>query len=189
MVIAGCSVEEASERAGFPPPVVQIAEALFFDVRPMLKAGEWVKKHVIQPAAKGGDADFATLLAIARIGAPATAKLMTARGGASPLVGADLLLDREVLLHAKFQVCMMAPLNSSRRQLQFLRTYLDVLEKIKKIEFDKQKLRVKYEEECRAHERALLRLRNKQGAIKPKWEATNADGMPRSTAATAEVAS
>lgn len=166
LVIGGCDSTEVADTLAFSTRVIEIAESLFFDVRALLWNSAWIKANVIEPTEKARAYDLAGKLRVAYVGGRSAARQMVTIGGALPVDGADLLFSRDVLLHAKFEACLAAPLGKPKDRERFARRCMDYFERTRKLQFDIEKFRERCEKSRRAHELALLRARGSRNSRK-----------------------
>jgi len=174
MVLAGCSPEEVAGHLQLSQSVVELAEVLFFDVRSLLRDSHWIDVNVIQPEIKRKAFDSALRLKAAYIGGPAVARYLNEVGGSHHLKRPDRLLEREILLQAKFETCLAAPIGTAKERARLIRLYCDYVDRRRKHELDKQKFRELCEQHRRAHELASRRSDRKHKVPSSKPEVATA---------------
>lgn len=75
LVLADCSPAEIAERLKLDEPTIQVWEKLYFDVRELLKATDWIRIHVIDPV-RETDPALAVKLRCAYVGGPSAARTL-----------------------------------------------------------------------------------------------------------------
>ena len=108
--IADVPREEIAARLDVDPATVALAEALFFDIRPMLPRRDWIHLRVIRPLIKEGQVELGTKLRTALFGGPMVVKALGEAEVNLPLDEANRLAAWDLLMFSKTMTALEYPL-------------------------------------------------------------------------------
>ena len=154
IVLAEIPPAEMAERLLLTIAVVETWELLFFDVRPSLKARDWVWMHVIEPPFQAGDVTAAARLHLAFSGGPVVGRCLWDADCRLPLDDAERFLGMKVRMDLKLREAYEVPVLDSKHALEIMSLANDV----RRIELDEKKLAQKALETGRQYELDVRRL-------------------------------
>jgi hypothetical protein len=166
LVVAGCTPEDISRRLSVDAKVLAVWETIFFDVRPVRTAMDWIVHKVIKPIEDQGNAALAVKLKLAMAAGPLAAQAaLEAESSVLARQGCNLF-DLKVCLHMKFQQAVELGLDSAEQQRLYIKTHTDLLYREKKLLLEERKLAQKCQEALHKHELAMgqLELRRQRAA-------------------------
>lgn len=149
LVMGGTPTWKIARRFSLPGSAIAAWEALFFDIRPVLSARDWILTRVITPEAQRGDSHLAVRLQFAAAGPVAAAAVVDAESRIS-LVEGQHLFDRKVRLLLKFAAAEQLVVDTPRTARFFLKLYSALRIQERKLDLAERRL----EERC---QRALER--------------------------------
>ncbi len=134
---------EIAERMDVAREIIELAEALFFDLGDQPSAA-WLNHHVFAPEVKSGSTETAVKMKLAyHGGAMVTRDLLNAHDHL-PLNEAERLVDQKLLLHAKLLAALEFDLDDSTAA-EFIKNYLDYDLARRNIELEREK----FQHECK----------------------------------------
>jgi hypothetical protein len=137
-LLGNLSKDEIATRLGVDEGVVEIAEALFFDIGAVRHATGWMNCHVFIPEVRAGDMELAAKMKLAFYGGPVMARALLGAEEHLPLDEAQQLVDQETMLHSKLQAALEFELDPSSAA-EFLKNYLEYDLARRKLDFERQK--------------------------------------------------
>lgn len=176
LAIANCPREEIAARLQIDEPIVAIIEQLFFDVRWVLDASDWIVCRAIIPEIRAGAFDLAAKLKLAFFGGPVMARAILDARIRLPFEESKRLFDREILLHVKMQEALEAPLEETER-IELVKLYLQYDINRRRLDLDKKKFayeceQAEYQErpEDQPHNSAAQKPEEEDFRAGPDWE-------------------
>lgn len=156
-VLGGLSPEEIADRLRVKAAVLDAWERFFFDVRPSREVLGWVFGRVIEPERAAGRAEFAAQLKFAAMAGPVGARALLDSDVRSPVEDGQRLFDRRLNLYLKFNAAIEMPLDSPRAKLAFIKAYLLLTQRERRLQLDEKRLQIRSQEALNRHERAKRR--------------------------------
>jgi hypothetical protein len=157
LILGDCSRASIAQRFGVDVAVIAALEDLFFDVRRMRNAIDWVHCCVIQPEIQGGNFDLATKLNVAFCRGPQVAETILDDSGQVPVDGEAHVFDRQRIA-SKLQKMVDAPVNSPCESLDRVKLYLEYEYKNECLDLQRRRLQQRCEEASRRQGLAERRL-------------------------------
>ena len=186
MVVVDLSPAEICQRSSLEQDVLDCWEQLFFDVRDLRRAHDWLSNHLISQERKQGNGRHAARLTLALMAGPKAVRAMLDTDSDQPIDEAERLFQRHLKLHVKFEEAANLPLVTERDYWRFPKLYLSLTQAEQRLEFARAQLEQRSLERRERHEHARLRLellRAKAGGAQPRQHdpATSRPGAPPST--------
>lgn len=153
LVVGDCPRPEIAARLHLDEKVVATWELLFFDVRAMRTAWDWILTKVIQPEEARGNAHLAAQFKYATNG-PMCATAVLDAGRRVCLRQGQTLLDLKIALMLKFEQAVQLPLDSERAKMFFIKRQAELL-------FREKQLRLA---ELRLEQRSLAAVQQQERA-------------------------
>jgi hypothetical protein len=150
--------EEIAHLHGLDEAVIEIWELVFFDVRGSREAKSWVHSHVIRPELAAGDPELGARLKMAFAGGPGAVRAIFRADCGVPVDEGERLYDRRLLLNSKLDAALTLPLTTDREKMAFIRFYMDLELKEKRLELAERKFQQRCQEAVGRHELAKMRL-------------------------------
>ena len=160
MALGGFTKDAMSAKLNVKAEVVDVAERLFFDIRDSRQACSWINLHVIMPEFKAKHFELAGKYRQAYYGGAKVAEWILDGGKGIAGDSTEQLEEQRQLLQMKCLAALEMPLTNSQEAVEFLKINLEFQHKMKRLEFDEEKLRTQVEQERRKHELAELRHRD-----------------------------
>jgi hypothetical protein len=142
---------------GTSEEIIGATELLFFDVRPLRTASDWIACRVLMGESTDQEG-LITRMRAAFFGGPLVAKDILDAEPQHPLSDADKIFQRGLRLHLKFNEALAMPLTGERSALRYLQMYLDYDYKTARLKMAEQRFRHRCEEDLRKHELSERRI-------------------------------
>jgi hypothetical protein len=156
LVLANVDAAEICGLLQLESSVLQILEALYWDVRPMLAAEHWIVARVITPEGDAGRDDVAARLRVAYFGGPYAAKSLLEARQRLPSDPSQQLADAALLLHAKAIQATEMPL-SPDQSLEYLKLMTEMRHSEQLLQLERRKLAFRQQRWTQRYELALAR--------------------------------
>ena len=129
---------ETAARLGTDQEVIEIAEALFFDIRDMREATSWMNSHVFMPEVKAGNINLAVKMKLAFYGGAVITRALFEGEENLPLDEAHRIVDQETLLYAKLQAALQMELDAASAG-EYVKNYLEYDLARRQLQLDREK--------------------------------------------------
>lgn len=144
LVMADCTPEDTALRLSVPVPVVATWESVFFDIRPVRSALDWILEHVIKPEEEGTNAHLAARLKLAFVGgSTAATAVIDAESYVSTCRGVRLF-DARLRLYLAFRELEVYSIATLARRRKFLSKLDDAREREQRL----RRATEQFEEHC-----------------------------------------
>jgi hypothetical protein len=178
LVLADCTPAQICKRLSMDAQVLDAWEKIFFDVRSVRTAMDWIVSKVIKPVEEQGDASLVVKLKLACIGGPLAAlAALEAESRVLTRTG-PTLFDLKVCLYSKCEQAFELSLDTAEQRRFFIKTHADLMHQEKQLQLAERKLAHQSQKALRRHELALAKLeQRRQRAAERAAQAThkNAD--------------
>ena len=156
--LGGLDGREISQRLRLEEQIVEAWEKIYFDVRGMREAVDWIHLQVIKPEQTAGHDDLAARLKFAVAVGPLGARAVLDLDSRAPLNAGQRLFDRRLKLHLKFDAAAGLSMQSNREKMFFLRTYIGLRGQENRLRLQEQRLQRRCQEALDKQESAKIRL-------------------------------
>lgn len=140
-ILGGLPRAEVAARLVAEQQVIDVAEALFFDIRGLSQASGWMNCHIFVPEARFGSKELAAKMKLAHYGGLVVARALLDGKDKLPLEEAQQIIDQELQLHAKLQAALEFDMDAQSAG-QFLKVFLEYDLQRKKLQFEREKFQV-----------------------------------------------
>jgi hypothetical protein len=149
LVLGDCTPEAIKERLGIDANVLAAWEGVYFDVRAVRTALDWIACQVIEPVQQQGDVALAAKLKLACAAGPRAA--LAALDAESRVLtrSGPTLFDLKVCLHLKFQQAVELSLDTDQQRRFYIKTHGNLLHREKQLQLAERKLQWQCEEALR----------------------------------------
>jgi hypothetical protein len=137
-LLGNLSRVEIAVRLDVEQEVIEIAEALVFDIKDMRRTAGWMSCHVFIPEVKAGDIDLAAKMRLAYHGGPVMARALLDADENLPLDEAQQIVDQEMLLHSKLQAALEIELDANSA-LEYVKNFMDYDLARRKVQLEREK--------------------------------------------------
>jgi len=142
-LLGGLPSAELALRLDLSLEIIEVAEALFFDLGDQPQAA-WISHHVVIPEVSTGSAEVAAKLKVAYHGGPLMARALLDAQDNLPLNDAQTLVDQELLLYAKLQAALEFELDAHSAS-EYIKHHLDYDLARRNIELEREKFQYECE--------------------------------------------
>jgi hypothetical protein len=156
LVLGGCPANEIAARYGLPEDVVTTWELLFFDIRPVAKATDWLLLNVIKPLQQQGECHLAAKLKFATAG-PVSARAIVDALERVSLRQGQSLFDQKIALMVKFQEAVeKVPIDSERAKLRFIQLHAQLMDREQRLRLAERRLEQRSQEALQKQQAAVV---------------------------------
>ena len=162
MILADFPVAAIGTRVGVEPEVIQVWEELFFDVRGMRSATNWLSMQVVNHEHKAGNTELAARMKVAIVAGIDGVNAVLALDEGAPVDEAERLFQRKLKLSLKFDAAAEMPIDSERSRLAFIKLYVHLQLSERHLELAGKNLSARCAEARNRHELANLQMEYSQ---------------------------
>jgi hypothetical protein len=153
MVLADLPRDEIAQRLAFDEPVIEAWESLFFDLRDLRQAHQWLAMHVVEKERQHGNQVQASQMTLAIMAGPVAVRALLDSGSPQPIDEAVRLFQRHLQLQLKLDQAVNLPLQTERANVRFIRVYIQLQQAQQRLDLARTKLELRCTEMRARHER------------------------------------
>lgn len=165
LVLVDSPVSEIAARISIVVGTVAAWEQLYFDIRPLLGALDWLDVQVIEAERKAGNAALAARMKLAVTAGAVAVQAVLEMDQGLPLDAAERLYQRMLKWHLKFDEAVEMPIDDERNRLKFIRIYTEMQIAKQRLDYAGQQLAARCAKARDAHELAKMREAHRQQRI------------------------
>lgn len=154
VVLAGCTPEAICARFLIDAKVLAAWEKVFFDVRQVRTALDWIVCKVIAPVEEQGEVSLAAKLKLACAGGPLAAEAALEAESHVLAQEGPTLFELKLCLHLKFQQAVQLGLGTAKERRFYLKMHADLMYREKQLQLKERQLEWKCQEALQKHELA-----------------------------------
>jgi hypothetical protein len=140
LVLGGCTPQAIGERLGIDPAVLAAWEDLYFDVRSVRTALDWIVLKVIEPLQQQGEGTLAAKLKLACAAGPLAAQAALDAESRVLMRAGPTLFELKVCLHLKFQQAVELSLDTEQQRGFYLKLHAALMHREKQLQLAERKL-------------------------------------------------